>query len=85
MEKEIFNELANKISENFNIDRKFITPNKKFRTDLGLDSFDAAELSFIIKECFGAEITQDNSTNLKTVRDTVLFIENNLKNRDRKV
>lgn len=84
MEKEIFNKLINKLAENFNINKESIIPDKDIRIDLGLDSFDAAELSFIIKEEFGVEITQDDSINIKTVRDIVSFIEANIKNAKRK-
>lgn len=80
MEKEIFNELLNNLVENFNISKKSISLDKDIRTNLGLDSFDMAELSFIIKEKFGVEITQDNSSNIKTVGDIVSFIETNIKN-----
>ena len=78
-EKEIFNKLINNLVENFNIKKESITSDKNIRTDLGLDSFDITEMSFIIKEKFDVQIAQDDSLGIKTVGDIVSYIKNNIK------
>lgn len=78
-DQNIFNELVKNLVENFNVNKESITLDKNIRTDLGLDSFDVAELSFIIKEKFGIEISQDAYSKIRTVKDVVSYIKDNIK------
>ncbi len=53
-----------------------LTPDTRFNEDLHADSMDVVELILEIEEEFGVVIPDEEVPNLKTVGDTIRFIEN---------
>ena len=74
-EEEIFNKIADIISERFSIDRDKITKDLNFQNDLDADSIDFVELVMDLEDTFGAEIPDDDAEKLQTEisEDTVIF------------
>ena len=46
--------------------------------DLGADSLDVVEILMAIEESFGVSVSDDDTPNLKTVRDLVEYVESNM-------
>ena len=59
-EEEIFNKIADMISERFSIDRDKITKDLNFKNDLDADSIDFVELVMDLEDTFGPEIPYDD-------------------------
>lgn len=57
----------------FGAERESITPQASFK-DLDIDSLDLAELSQIIEEKFGVELTSSDVSKVKTVGDAVHLV-----------
>jgi acyl carrier protein len=57
------------------VPRDLATPEATLTT-LGLDSLSIIELMFKIEDVFGLKITDDTPTNLVTVGDVVIYIDN---------
>ena len=74
-EEEIFNKIADKISERFSIDRDKITKDLNFQNDLDADSIDFVELVMDLEDIFGAEIPDDDAEKLQTVGEAVEYIK----------
>jgi acyl carrier protein len=56
-----------------------ITPDANFIKDLGIDSLDYAELVMEFEQTFNIRIPDDKAEELKTVKNAVDFIENEIK------
>ena len=52
-----------------------VTPEARFREDLGADSLDLVELVMEFEERFGGEISDETAQQIKTVGDVVKYIE----------
>lgn len=52
-----------------------VTDNASFVDDLGADSLDTVELVMAFEEEFGCEISDDDATKIKTVKDAIDYIE----------
>ncbi len=74
-EEEIFNKIADMISELFSIDRDKITKDLNFQNDLDADSIDFVELVMDLEDTFGAEIPDDDAEKLQTVGEAVKYIQ----------
>ena len=74
-EEEIFNKIADTISERFSIDRDKITKDLNFQNDLDADSIDFVELVMDLEDIFGAEIPDDDAEKLQTVGEAVEYIK----------
>ncbi|MFO7807320.1 MAG: acyl carrier protein [Candidatus Moraniibacteriota bacterium] len=72
---DIFNEVTKIISEQLDIPVDEITLESDFVQDLGADSLDLTELVMTMEDKFDLEIDDDATLGMKTVKDTVLFIE----------
>ena len=73
-EEEIFNKIADMISERFSIDRDKITKDLNFQNDLDADSIDIVEFVLELEDVFGAEIPDEDSENIHTIGDAVKYI-----------
>jgi len=51
-----------------------ITPEARFREDLGADSLDLVELIMAFEDEFGGQISDDDARSITTVEEAVKFI-----------
>ena len=65
------------IADQLGKDVSEITDDKDLVKDLGADSLDAVELIMAIEEEFGVTISDEDGSNVKTVKDVVSLIEKN--------
>lgn len=63
------------LSKNTGINVSEITESSNLKSDLGLTSYDLAELACIVEDEFDIEIPNRAIATLKTVGDVVTFIE----------
>jgi acyl carrier protein len=66
------------ISEQFNIAEEDINLDTSFRDDLNADSLDLVELVMALEDEFELEIDDEEVEAIKTVRDSINFINNAL-------
>ena len=62
------------LSKTLNVDKDKITPDKKLREDLGVDSFVFVELSFALEDQAEIDIPDEDFANLKTVQDVGFYL-----------
>lgn len=74
-EKKIFNQIADLIAENFNIERAKISMETNFTQDLDADSIDLVEFIMQLEDKFDAEIPDADAEKIKTVKDAVNYIK----------
>lgn len=75
MEKEeIFNKIADIISDQFDVERSTITGNLNFKTDLDADSIDFVEFVLELEDTFNAEISDEDAEKLNTIDEAVNYI-----------
>ena len=72
---ELFEKIQKLIAEKLEIDEAKITLDSSFRQDLGADSLDTVELVMAFEEEFGCSIPDDAAEKIRTVKDAVDFIE----------
>ena len=75
--EEIEKRVKNIVSEQLGIKLEDIKNESKFDSDLGADSLDTVELVMAFEEEFGVEIPDDAAERILTVKDAVLFLEEN--------
>lgn len=63
------------LSKNTGVEVDEITENSDLKSDLGLSSFDLAELACAVEDEFDIEIPNRAITTLTTVGDVISFIE----------
>jgi len=71
----MFERIKEIIIELLGVDPDDITPEARFREDLGADSLDLVELVMAFEEEFGGEISDEQAQQIKTVGDAVRYIE----------
>lgn len=76
---EIAAQVKNIIVDKLGVDAEEVTPEKSFTNDLGADSLDTVELIMEFEKEFGISIPDDQAEKIKTVGDTIAYIENNAK------
>ena len=67
------------ISEQLGVDEGEVTPSASFVDDLGADSLDQVELVMALEEAFDVEIPDEDAEKLRTVQDTLDYIEKHAK------
>ena len=63
------------VVEQLGVDEAEVTIDSTFIDDLGADSFDIVELIMAFEEEFNVEIPDDVAEKIKTVKDTVEYID----------
>ena len=63
------------IVELLNTDPAKVTPEARFREDLGADSLDLVELIMAFEEEFGGEISDEDAQKITTVGQAVEYLE----------
>lgn len=71
----IFEKIKKILSEQLEIDEKFITLESNIEDDLGANSLDLVDLVMSIEDDFGIEVPEELIDKVKTVGDIVDFIE----------
>lgn len=66
------------IIEQLGIEDSEVTPEASFIDDLGADSLDTVELVMAFEEAFDIEIADEDAEKIKTVKDAVSYIKENL-------
>lgn len=74
---ELFNRVQGVVAEQLGVEPEQVTPEAEFVQDLNADSLDLVELIMQLEEEFGIEISDDEATNIVTVKDAVDFIQEN--------
>ena len=72
---EIFQQIQDALVEQFEIDRKKITPEAHLIKDLGMDSLDAIQMAVNIQELTKQRVAEDQMRQLRTVQDVIDMIE----------
>ena len=63
------------IVEQLAVSEEEVNPPASFVDDLGADSLDQVELVMALEEEFGIEISDEDAEKIKTVQDTLSYIE----------
>lgn len=66
------------IVEQLGIEDNEVTTEASFIDDLGADSLDTVELVMAFEEAFDIEIADEDAEKIKTVKDAVNYIKENL-------
>jgi len=77
--KEIEKKVKEILSKKLNIPKEKIKLNSHLVDDLGMDSFQAVEISFELKEKFNIKISDEEFTNIKKVADILKMINQKIK------
>ncbi len=72
---ELQNKVIELVSESTKIEAANIKAESHFVEDLNLDSLDMVELMMKMEDEFGVEIPEDETENLKSVKDVVGYLE----------
>jgi acyl carrier protein len=70
-----YSEVKAIIIELLDVDESKVTPEARFREDLGADSLDLVELIMAFEDKFGGEISDDDAQTITTVQGAVKYIE----------
>ncbi len=76
----MFEKVRDIIAEKLNVDPEEIKLESSIVDDLGADSIDLIELIMNLEEEYGISISDEEAVKLKTVRDVVDFINNQVEN-----
>ena len=63
------------IIDQLGVDKAKVTPDSRFREDLGADSLDLVELIMAFEEEFGGEISDEEAQGIRTVGEAVAYLE----------
>ncbi|MDO5707691.1 MAG: acyl carrier protein [Andreesenia angusta] len=72
-----FEKVKEIIAEQLDVEEDKIELESSFQDDLGADSLDVVELVMAFEEEFDLEIPDEDAEQIKTVKDTVDYIEKN--------
>jgi len=76
--EKIFQELKNIIKDTVTVEEEEITMESDLVNDLNLASLDLVDLALSVEQVFGFEFSDEQSQQIKTVKDVVDIIESNL-------
>ncbi|MBD6618872.1 acyl carrier protein [Komarekiella sp. 'clone 1'] len=74
----VFEKVQNVVVEKLGIEPEKVTPIANFTRDLGADSLDTLELIVALEETFNIEISNQATTKLVTVQQTIDYISQQL-------
>ncbi|KPU28246.1 acyl carrier protein [Caloranaerobacter sp. TR13] len=75
----VFEKLKEIIAEQLEVEEDEIKMESSFQDDLDADSLDVVELIMAIEDEFDLEIPDEEAEKIKTVKDAVEYIQNNMK------
>ncbi|RLC89634.1 MAG: acyl carrier protein [Chloroflexi bacterium] len=75
MKSEIYERVAAIVADILSIELDKITPDARFREDLGADSLDLVELIMAFEDKFGGQISDEDARTIITVGDAVAYLE----------
>jgi acyl carrier protein len=78
MNEEIYAQVKGIIVDILAIEEESITPDAKFREDLGADSLDLVELIMAFEDTFGGRISDEDARTIVTVGDAVNYLAENM-------
>ena len=76
---ELFEKLRDLIADKLEVEKDKITPDSRFREDLGADSLDTYELLYAIDSELGVSVPDEKATEFEKVQDALDYIAENLK------
>lgn len=79
MSTDLFDRLKDIIADKLEVDKEKITPESRFREDLGADSLDTYELIFAINEVLNVTVPDEKASEFEKVQDALNFLEEELK------
>ena len=74
-EQDTFEKVKSIVVEQLGVDEKEVKMDAAYIDDLGADSLDIVELIMAFEEEFNVEIPDDVAEKIKTVKDTVEYID----------
>ena len=74
---DVANKVKEIIAEQLGQDLENVVESANFTDDLGADSLDTVELVMALEDEFDVEIPEEDSANIKTVKDAMDYITNN--------
>lgn len=77
MEEKIYAQVKSIVADILAVDEEILTPDTKFRDDLGADSLDLVELIMGFEDEFGGHISDEDARDIVTVGDAVKYLVNN--------
>lgn len=72
-----FEKVKNLLVENLGVAEEKVTLESEIIKDLGADSLDLVEMLLAMEENFGITISDDQTENIKTVKDIVDIVDKN--------
>ena len=82
MSSDLFDKLRDLIADKLEVDKDKISPDSRFREDLGADSLDTYELLYAIDSELGVSVPDEKATEFEKVQDALEFIEEKLKEKE---
>lgn len=77
-DNEIFEKVQDIVAEQLGIEKKIVTREANFSSDLGADSLDTVELVMAIEEKFNIEIPDEDAEKISNLSQVVDFIKSKL-------
>lgn len=74
-DSKIFETVRNIVAQQLGVEKKLVTLEANFASDLGADSLDTVELVMAIEEEFDIEIPDEDAEKIATLNQAVKFIE----------
>jgi acyl carrier protein len=71
----VFDKVKKIIVDQLGVAEDKVTPEARFREDLGADSLDLVELIMAFEDTFGGRISDDDARKIATVGDAVTYLE----------
>ena len=75
MKSEIYEQVAAIVADILSVEPDKITPDARFREDLGADSLDLVELVMAFEDKFGGQISDEDARTITTVGEAVAYLE----------
>ena len=75
MNQEITQKVIEIVASQLELEQDQIKPESSFAEDLKADSLAVVELVLALEEAFGIEIPDEDTENIKTVKDAITYIE----------
>ncbi|MGC9520519.1 MAG: acyl carrier protein [Anaerolineae bacterium] len=78
----VYQKVQDIIVDTLAIEESEVTPEARFREDLGADSLDLVELIMAFEDEFGGRISDDDARSITTVQGAVDYLESRMQDSD---